>query len=401
MKNKFLLLLKKALAFILVAGISFLILVMTIGNSENINQDGLLSFFFVLTPFVVPIFLGFWAAKKICMSERPRNKADTPNNVHQNDISPIPTPEPEKTTQPRKHAKKPIYKRWWFWMLTFIFLISSCGDPATNQDETADVTIPIPVASVPPTVPTDPIETVIVTGPTESVIVTEPVETTIVTETTEITIATEPATTPPITIEDAVQVIDKVLAENLTNYNISHKDKFISIEVWEYGIAAGIDAIAHGNTEYRDLWDELVDRYESTATSYCNLTRDMGLTDISVSINLLNDANMENTLLSVVNGVVVYNCLDDLEIQETTEPTIPETEETLSPREQLDAILETYDAEEFNQDTTYVLNTNTKKFHYKWCSSAGDIKPSNRMEVTTSRSDVISRGYKACKRCDP
>lgn len=53
------------------------------------------------------------------------------------------------------------------------------------------------------------------------------------------------------------------------------------------------------------------------------------------------------------------------------------------------------------QERTYVLNTNTRKFHYPSCSSADDIKPSNRSEYTGTRSEVIAKGYSPCGRCDP
>lgn len=49
----------------------------------------------------------------------------------------------------------------------------------------------------------------------------------------------------------------------------------------------------------------------------------------------------------------------------------------------------------------YVLNTNTKKFHYPTCSSAKDIKASNRSDYNGSRDDVINQGYKPCGRCHP
>lgn len=51
--------------------------------------------------------------------------------------------------------------------------------------------------------------------------------------------------------------------------------------------------------------------------------------------------------------------------------------------------------------TTYVLNTNTHKFHYSSCSSVNDMSPKNRQDVTWSRSDIIAKGYDPCKRCNP
>lgn len=49
----------------------------------------------------------------------------------------------------------------------------------------------------------------------------------------------------------------------------------------------------------------------------------------------------------------------------------------------------------------YVLNTNTKKFHYPDCSSAQEIKPQNKKVVTETREELINEGYDPCKRCNP
>ena len=53
------------------------------------------------------------------------------------------------------------------------------------------------------------------------------------------------------------------------------------------------------------------------------------------------------------------------------------------------------------EEQDYVLNKNTKKFHYLWCSSADDIKKKNRKDFTGTREEVISQGYVPCKRCNP
>lgn len=50
---------------------------------------------------------------------------------------------------------------------------------------------------------------------------------------------------------------------------------------------------------------------------------------------------------------------------------------------------------------TYVLNTNTKKFHLPSCSSVDDMKDKNKKEVTCSREEVIDMGYSPCGRCHP
>lgn len=52
-------------------------------------------------------------------------------------------------------------------------------------------------------------------------------------------------------------------------------------------------------------------------------------------------------------------------------------------------------------EETYVLNTNTLKFHKPSCSSVKDIKEANRKDVTMSRDDIIAQGYQPCKKCNP
>lgn len=50
---------------------------------------------------------------------------------------------------------------------------------------------------------------------------------------------------------------------------------------------------------------------------------------------------------------------------------------------------------------TYILNTNTKKFHLTSCKNASDIKEENREEYNGFRANVIDRGYKPCSICKP
>lgn len=51
--------------------------------------------------------------------------------------------------------------------------------------------------------------------------------------------------------------------------------------------------------------------------------------------------------------------------------------------------------------TDYVANTNSKKFHYPSCSSAKQIKASNRWDFHGTRDELIRMGYDPCKRCYP
>ena len=50
---------------------------------------------------------------------------------------------------------------------------------------------------------------------------------------------------------------------------------------------------------------------------------------------------------------------------------------------------------------TYVLNTNTKKFHYPSCPSVDQMKSKNKKVVTEKREKIMRDGYTPCKRCNP
>lgn len=61
------------------------------------------------------------------------------------------------------------------------------------------------------------------------------------------------------------------------------------------------------------------------------------------------------------------------------------------------------DLKEIQIDTTnnYVLNKNTKVFHYPYCSSVDKMKDSNKKEMKATRDEMIDKGYKPCGRCNP
>jgi len=53
------------------------------------------------------------------------------------------------------------------------------------------------------------------------------------------------------------------------------------------------------------------------------------------------------------------------------------------------------------QTSTYIMNTNTKKFHYPSCLSVKQMADKNKREYTGTRTEVINQGYIPCKRCNP
>lgn len=53
------------------------------------------------------------------------------------------------------------------------------------------------------------------------------------------------------------------------------------------------------------------------------------------------------------------------------------------------------------ENVSYIINTNSGKFHDPHCPSAQDIRPENRLETNADRETLISQGYTSCGRCKP
>lgn len=88
----------------------------------------------------------------------------------------------------------------------------------------------------------------------------------------------------------------------------------------------------------------------------------------------------------------------------STEPTEPvtasSTEPTTAPATE-PVTEEPTAAPPAGQTRDYVLNNNSKKFHFPDCSSAKQIKESNRSDFHGTRQELLDRGYSPCGRCKP
>lgn len=182
----------------------------------------------------------------------------------------IPEAKPKKT-------KKPFYKRWWFWVIVVILVLGSCGQAGTKQSQDTE-----PTEKPTPTIATKPTET------------------------------TEAAqTSSSADVDTAVAMIESVLKENFKNYSISHEDSIITINVWDDGIAYGALLASAGNEECKTSWAEMTENQKKFCNSVCEFVDKFGLDDVMVVVNVLNDGNTDNVLLSIMEGVVIYDSVND------------------------------------------------------------------------------------------
>ena len=106
----------------------------------------------------------------------------------------------------------------------------------------------------------------------------------------------------------------------------------------------------------------------------------------------------------ILFNVFCYNVQPGIGIDYATgdnweDDSIPQAEEPDESQTQPAYDEEETDTQRESVGTTYIINTNTGKFHYPQCSSVGQMNDSNKEEYTGSRDDLIAQGYSPCKRC--
>lgn len=175
-----------------------------------------------------------------------------------------------------KKGKKPFYKRWWFWAIVVILVLGSCGQANTKPSKDAEST-----------------------AKTAAAVTTEPAE-----------ITAAAATSSSEEIDNAVTMIESILRAHYTNYTISHEDNIITISIWQDGIAMGALLASQGNEQCKSAWDEMVENIKGLCTSVCEFVDTLGLDDVYVVVNILNDGNTENVLLTVMEGAVIYDSVN-------------------------------------------------------------------------------------------
>ncbi len=121
---------------------------------------------------------------------------------------------------------------------------------------------------------------------------------------------------------------------------------------------------------------------------------------------LMEAMSVEDEGEDILFNVFCYNVQPGITIDyatgESSQDDVPEeTGETASAKAGSAAAQGTEDENSGAEDTYYILNTNTKKFHYPDCDSVKQMSEKNKQEYTGSRDELISRGYTPCGNCKP
>lgn len=144
------------------------------------------------------------------------------------------------------------------------------------------------------------------------------------------------------------------------------------------------------DNSYGHPTEEVLDRL---ADAGCTVYR----TDQNGTIRADSDGK---TITFVPERRVVVVDMPDMEGNESLSEETTESEHVTS-ESTTEEVQTTEAVSEKAAEHTYIINTNTGKFHEPSCRSVKRMNDSNKKEYTGSRDDLIAQGYDPCKNCNP
>ncbi len=112
------------------------------------------------------------------------------------------------------------------------------------------------------------------------------------------------------------------------------------------------------------------------------------------------NGDSEQTEVIYMFGVDDYNQADEINAGERIADAQSDGTDNNS-RTETGRLKEEPQKVDVSEERTYIVNTNTRRFHYEWCDSVNDMKEKNKQEYTGDRESLISDGYRPCGRCNP
>lgn len=111
--------------------------------------------------------------------------------------------------------------------------------------------------------------------------------------------------------ESVRQLIETVSAMYFQDISVTYDEESDSyiVSVCQEGVASDLVAVRAGTLD-RSAWDQVVDTMTDDCNSIKNVVETAEL-DSNVMLNILNDQNRDNVLLTIINGTVIYNAADD------------------------------------------------------------------------------------------
>lgn len=178
-------------------------------------------------------------------------------------------------------------------------------------------------------------------------------------------------------------------------------DSFV-VEVAVGGLAASLRTLSRSESEEDALaLMQARDTFLAQCQSLCKKLAEEGWDDLHFSFVLMDDHEVlqnEYASYAAIASITVINSQPvfiESRLEAWNAPVL--TTKTVSAV----AVQSADETTISKREPTYILNTNSKKFHYPTCDSVGKTKEQNRQEFFGERDELISRGYTPCGSCHP
>lgn len=113
-----------------------------------------------------------------------------------------------------------------------------------------------------------------------------------------------------VSAETAAVLIESTLKDSFENVSVTCDGSTIVIDIWQTGIAYGVSEAVSGNSECIESWNTLVENITGLSSAALEMAKTIGVQDASILLNIKNDLNTENALLTIFNDTVIYDAVN-------------------------------------------------------------------------------------------
>lgn len=201
--------------------------------------------------------------------------------------------------------------------------------------------------------------------------------------TTRIEGVPKPEPTGPVTVTALLRETQRILDENFPNGNwIDYDPETAAVQIYLYNDAFTVDALnaALQDMKYLNKWNATLQQLVELEGEVRARFAEYGHPELTTSISLVNPEDLSQIFATVAGGSVVFDLVD----------ATPPGELIVSGAEQTRTVPGV---------RSFVLNTNSHKYHKPTCGSVGEISTEHRRDYTGTVEEVEAMGYEPCGLC--
>lgn len=133
-----------------------------------------------------------------------------------------------------------------------------------------------------------------------------------------------------VSLDDLCDLIKNISEGNYESFDVFNDgENVITMNIWQDGLAVTLwQAMDENDESIKELWGTLKETMVDVCNATCELIDTAGRKDVTFLLNMLNDLNHENVLLSITDGIVIYDIMEDQSSDlATADPPISQTDD--------------------------------------------------------------------------